>query len=121
MTAGWPFRSRLLKALFLVSVAIMLLAALTGLVWALIEQEFGYRSLTALTVGVGALLIALSALAIEMMTRKFHPETELFLWSDVDKLRQVAREAADAETRAWALSLSERIAVVLPGRPRRPS
>lgn len=116
MTAGWPFRSRLLKLVFLVSVGIMLLAALAGLALAFIEQEFGARSIAALTVGVGAVLIAVAALAADVMTRKFHPETSLFLWSDVDQLRVLARQATDEETRAWALSLSDRIAVVLPGR-----
>ena len=116
MIAGWPFRSRILKLVFIGSVSIMLLAALTGLGYALVEQEFGPRSLAALTVGVGAVLIALAALLADVMTRKFHPETSLFLWSDVDQLRALARATADENTRAWALSLSDRIAVVLPGR-----
>ena len=116
MTVGWPFRSRILKLVFIGSVSIMLLAALAGLGYAFIEQEFGAHSLAALTVGVGAVLIAGAALAADVMTRKFHPETSLFLWSDVDQLRALARATPDEDTRAWALSLSDRIAVVLPGR-----
>lgn len=118
MTAGWPFRSRLLKSVFVGSVTLMLVAALVGLVYALIDEEFGRRSLVALTTGLGALLIAVAVLLVESMNRKYHPETGLFLWSDVDQLRALARNAPDEETRAWALSLSDRIAVVLPGRKR---
>ncbi len=110
MTRRW------LKLVFLVSVAVMLLAAVTGLTYALAEQDFGPRSIGAVTVGLGALLIALSAMAVDLMTRKFHPETRFFSWSDVDRLRALARTTPDDEVRAWALSLSERIAVVLPGR-----
>lgn len=104
------------RIVIVVAVIVMLVAAVTGLVYALIEQEFGWNSLTALTIGLGALLIALAGLAIEKMNRRFHPESSLFVYSDVDNLRAVARHAPDEETRAWALSLSERIAVVLPGR-----
>lgn len=116
MIERWPFRSRLLKLLFVTSVALMLVAALLGLFYALLDREFGRRSLTALTMGLGALLIALTAAVMEVVTRKLHPESGLFLWSDVDKLREVARQADDAETRAWALSLGQRISVVLPRR-----
>jgi hypothetical protein len=98
------------------AVVVMLGAAVTGLIYGLIDQQFGQRSLTALTVGLGALLIALAGLASEKLSRRFHPESALFLWSDVDNLRKIAREADAAETREWALSLSHRIAVVLPGR-----
>jgi hypothetical protein len=112
----WPFRSRVLKLVFVVSVALMLIAALVGLSYALIEREFGSRSIAALTTGLGALLIALTAAVMEVVTRKLHPESGLFLWSDVDKLRELAQDARDAETRAWALSLGQRISVVLPRR-----
>ncbi|HET9440429.1 MAG TPA: hypothetical protein VFO52_09670 [Longimicrobiales bacterium] len=116
LRARWPFRSRILKAVFVASVTIMLVSALVGLTYALLEREFGPRSLMALTVGLGAVLIAVTVLVVEVLTRKFHPETALFLWSDVDQLRALARSAPDPETRSWALSLSDRIAVVLPGR-----
>ncbi len=98
------------------AIVVMLGAAITGLILGLLDQELGQRSLTALTVGLGAFFIALAGLAIEKMSRRFHPESALFLWSDVDNLRKIAREASVAETREWALSLSQRIAVVLPGR-----
>ena len=104
------------RIVIVVAVIVMLVAAVTGLVYALVEQEFGRRSLEAMTVGLGALFIALAGLAIEKMNRRFHPESSLFVWSDVDNLRTIARHAPDDETRDWALSLSERIAVVLPGR-----
>lgn len=104
------------RIVIVVAVIVMLVAAVTGLVYALIEREIGWNSLTALTVGLGALFIALAGLAIEKMNRRFHPESSLFVYSDVDNLRTVARNATDDETRAWALSLAERIAVVLPGR-----
>jgi hypothetical protein len=116
MIARWPFRSGVLQLVFFASVALMLLAAALGLFYALLDREFGTRSLTALTMGLGALLIAMSAALIEVLTRKLHPESGLFLWSDVDRLRELAHASADAETRAWALSLGDRIAVVLPGR-----
>jgi hypothetical protein len=107
---------RLGRIVIVVAVVVMLGSAVTGLVYALIEREIGWNSLTALTVGFGALLIALAGLVVEKMNRRFHPESNLFFWSDVDSLRAVARNATDDETREWALSLSERIAVVLPGR-----
>jgi hypothetical protein len=104
------------RIVIVIAVAVMLASAVAGLVYALIEREIGWNSLTALTVGLGALLIAVAGLVVEKMNRRFHPESALFLWSDVDNLRAVARHASDDETREWALSLSERIAVVLPGR-----
>lgn len=116
MIEQWPFRSRVLKLVFVASVALMLIAALVGLSYALVEREFGSRSIVALTTGLGALLIALTAAVMEVVTRKLHPESGLFLWSDVDKLRELAVDAQDAETRAWALSLGQRISVVLPRR-----
>lgn len=108
--------ARVQRIVLMASITIMLVAALTGLVFALIEREFGERSLQALATGIGALLIAMSALLLERLNRRFHPESRLFLWSDVDQLRSVARETSDEDTRAWALSLSQRIAVVLPKR-----
>jgi hypothetical protein len=105
-----------LKLVFVASAALMLMAALLGLFYALLDREFGQRSLVALTTGLGALLIALTAAVMEVVTRKLHSESGLFLWSDVDQLRELARRATDAETRAWALSLGQRISVVLPRR-----
>ena len=116
MIERWPFRSRVLKLVFVVSVALMLIAALVGLSYALVEREFGSWSIAALTTGLGALLIALTAAVMEVVTRKLHPESGLFLWSDVDRLRELAHDAQDAEMRAWALSLGQRISVVLPRR-----
>ena len=113
---AWPFRSRWLKTGFVLAILIMMAAALFGLVSAFIARDFGPSSLAALTVGLGALLIAAAFLFIEFMTRKWHPETGLFHWSDVDQLRALGLAATDEETRAWALSLADRIAVVLPGR-----
>lgn len=119
MTA-WPFRSRLRKAVFALSVAIMLAAAVFGLVAALIAGEFDTTAIAALTVGLGALLIIAGLVITELISRKFHPESGLFTWSDVDTLRELAiRNAKDADTREWAKSLADRIAVVLPGRDRR--
>jgi hypothetical protein len=115
MTA-WPFRSRLRKAIFVASVAIMLAAALVGLVFALIAGEFSPSSIGALTVGLGALLITAAIVLVELVSRKFHPESGLFTWADVDSLRELAAKTADAELRSWVLSLADRIAVVLPGR-----
>jgi cytochrome c biogenesis protein CcdA len=115
MTA-WPFRSRLRKAVFVAAVAIMLVAALVGLVSALIAGEFSGQSIAALTVGLGALLIIAGIVLVELVSRKYHPESGLFTWSDVDNLRELAGRSSDAETRSWARSLADRIAVVLPGR-----
>ena len=115
---AWPFRSRITKAAFVFSIAIMIAAAVFGLVAAFIEREFGATSLRALTVGMGAVLIAVSLIVSESMTRKFHPESGLFMWTDVDRLRELSsRSAVDAPTREWARSLADRIAIVLPGRP----
>ena len=40
---------------------------------------------------VFALLIALTAVGVEVMNRKLHPKSGLFLWTDVDRLREIAR------------------------------
>ena len=108
--------ARVQRFVLIASIGIMLIAALVGLVYALLEGEFGRHSLTALSTRAGALLIAASTLLLERLNRRFHPESRLFLWTDVDQLRALARSTSDEETRAWALSLSERIAVVLPRR-----
>lgn len=115
MTA-WPFRSRLRKALFVVCVALMLAAAVIGLVLALVAGEFSGPSIAALTVGLGALLIVAALVLVELTSRKWHPESGLFSWSDVDNLRRLAVRSVDLETSEWARSLADRIAIVLPGR-----
>lgn len=118
MTA-WPFRSRLRKALFVVSVAIMIAAAVVGLIAALITGKSSSSAIAALTVGLGALAIMAGMVVAELVSRKFHPESGLFTWDDVDALRELAiRSAHDAEVREWAKSLADRIAIVLPGRVR---
>jgi hypothetical protein len=94
----------------------MLAAALVGLVSALLAGEFSVYSVAALTVGLGALLITAGMVLVELVSRKYHPESGLFSWSDVDSLRELAIRSSDAETRAWARSLADRIAIVLPGR-----
>jgi hypothetical protein len=110
-------RPNLRRLVFWGSLFVMLGAALTGLFWAVIEREFGPGPLTMVTVGLGALLIALAFGLLEFTNPTFHPESHLFDWSDVDSLRTVSRQTdLDAETRDWARSLAERIAVVLPGR-----
>lgn len=119
MTA-WPFRSRPQKAVFVLCVALVSIAAPAGLSFALIGGEFELYSIVALTVGLGAVLIIAGQVVVELVSRKFHPESGLFTWSDVDTLRDLAvRSADDPETREWARSLADRIAVVLPGRPAR--
>lgn len=98
----------------------MLGAAVVGLVATLIAGKITIVSLGALSAGIGALLIMAGLVVVELVSRKFHPESGLFTWSDVDTLRDLAiRNSADPETREWAKSLADRIAVVLPGRNRR--
>ena len=113
---AWPFRSPLMKGLFLASAAIMLLAAVAGLIAALFEGGFGTWSIAAVTVGLGALLIILGLVSVDLVNRKFHPESGLFRWTDVDVLREIGRTADDPDLREWAQSMAERVAVVLPRR-----
>lgn len=95
----------------------MLGAAVVGLVATLIAGKITLVSLGALGAGIGALLIIAGLVVVELVSRKFHPESGLFTWSDVDTLRDLAiRNSDDPETREWAKSLADRIAVVLPGR-----
>lgn len=116
---AWPFRSTLVKTAFAVAVGTMLASALVGLILALFAGEFNGASIGALTIGLGALLIVAGILVIDVVNRKFHPETGLFGWSDVDNLHELSRRnEIDAQTREWARSLAERIAIVLPGRAR---
>lgn len=96
----------------------MLGAAVTGLVWRLIEGGFGPGPLAALKIGVSALAVALVFGLLQLTNPTFHPESHLFDWTDVDSLRELARrEQLPEATRDFARSLADRIAVVLPGRP----
>ena len=117
------FRSKLRRLVFWAAVVLMLVGALVGLVWAIIEpgRKYGPGPIAAVTLGLGALLVALVFGLLEFTDPTWHPESELFSWSDVDSLRELARRpGVDAETREWARSLADRIAVVLPGRPAPP-
>ena len=106
------------RIVFWVALAIMLVGALVGLVWALIAKEFGPGPLASLFVGLTALVVALVFGALHFTNPTWHPESHLFSWSDVDELRALARRTdVDATTAEWARSLADRIAVVLPGRP----
>jgi hypothetical protein len=116
--SAWPFRSGLMKTLFVASAGIMALAAVSGLVAAVVEGGFGSYSYAAATVGLGALLIIIGLVSVDLVNRKFHPESALFRWTDVDILRGLANTADDPAVRAWARSMAERVAVVLPRRPR---
>jgi len=95
----------------------MLAAALTGLSAAMIAGEFNAFSIAALTIGLAALLTTGGLVLVALVTRKWQPQSGPFTWSDVDNLRNLAmRLTTDAETREWARSLADRIAVVLPPR-----
>ena len=115
MTA-WPFRSPLIKGLFAVTAAILMVAAVAGLIAAVVEGGFGTWSITAVTVGLGALLIIIGLVSVDLVNRKFHPESGLFRWTDVDILRDLANTTEDAAVRDWARSMADRVAVVLPRR-----
>ena len=113
---AWPFQSRFMKSLFIVCATIMALAAVSGLVAAAVEGGFGPFSIAAVTVGLGALLIIIGLVSADLVNRKFHPESALFRWTDVDILRGLAGTADDPAVREWARSMAERVAVVLPRR-----
>lgn len=120
---GLPLTSRsqllpiLRRVVFWTALVVMLACAVVGLVWRLIEGQFGAGPQAAATIGSGALLIALVFGLLHFTNPTFHPESHLFTWSDVDTLRALARNpAAEPETREWARSLADRIAVVMPGR-----
>jgi hypothetical protein len=111
------FRPNLRRGVFWISLAVMLGAGLTGLTWAVLTHEFGTGPMTALAVGIGALAVALIFGLLDFTNPTFHPESHLFDWHDVDTLRTLARQGElDEPTREWARSLSDRIAIVLPGR-----
>jgi hypothetical protein len=114
----FPARPNLRRLVFWVALGIMLVGAVTGLVWALIEHEFGRGPLAFLTIGLSALLVALVFGLLHFTNPTFHPESHLFSWSDVDELRGLSQRLdIERETSEWARSLADRIAVVLPGRP----
>ena len=109
------------RVVFWVAATVMLAAALFGLVWAFIVRDWTMPSIAALTVGVGALMVALAFGLLEFTSPTFHPESELFDWDDVDTLRALAREPAlDPTVREYLRSLADRVAVVLPGREPQP-
>jgi hypothetical protein len=112
------FRPNLRRSVFWVALSVMLISALTGLIWAVIEREFGRGPISVLGVGLGALLVALAFGLLEFTNPTFHPESHLFDWTDVDSLRELERRGQLPEpTREFVRSLADRIAVVLPGRP----
>ena len=109
---------QLRRIVFWMALAIMLVGAVVGLVWALIEKGFGPGPLASLFVGLTALVVALVFGLLHFTNPTWHPESHLFGWSDVDELRTLSRRSdVDAQTADWARSLADRIAVVLPGRP----
>ena len=111
------FRPKLRRWVFWTAVVVMLAAAFTGLVFRLIDGEYGQVALAALKVGVSALAVALVFGLLELTNPTFHPESHLFDWTDVDSLRELARRDQLPEpTREFVRSLADRIAIVLPGR-----
>lgn len=113
-------RVGLRRYVFWSAIALMVSAALFGLVWEVgfhRERGWSMQAAAAAALGVGAMLIALLFSLFEFTRPTFHPESELFDWSDVDSLRELARDdALDDETREFVRSLADRVAVVLPGR-----
>jgi hypothetical protein len=100
------------------ALSVMLVAGLTGLIWAVATRDFGVVPIASLAMGIGALVVALVYGLLDFTSPTFHPGSHLFDWGDVDSLRNLARQdRLDAPTREWARSLADRIAVVLPGRP----
>ena len=113
-------RPNIQRIVFWVALVVMLSAAATGLVWRLIAGHWGQGPLICLTIGIEALLVAVVFRLLELANPMFHPESHLFSWDDVDALRLLSRRHQDGDTREWARSLADRIAVVLPGRPTPP-
>jgi hypothetical protein len=112
------FPAKLRRIVFWTTTAVMLVSGVTGLIWGLLSHKFGAGPVAALTLGLGALLVALVFGVLEFISPTFHPESHLFDWGDVDSLRALAkREHLDVPTRDWARSLADRVAIVLPGRP----
>jgi len=109
------------RLVFWTAIAIMLVAAVVGLVEWFPDRKFGSVSVAAASLGFGALVVAIVFGLLQQASRTFHPESELFRYADVDTLRSIARRTSDPELRDWALSLAERISVVLPGREAPPA
>ena len=110
-------RTGLRRFVFWGAATVMLGAAVFGLVWAFVAREWTAPSIVALTVGVGAMMVALAFGLLESASPTFHPESELFDWDDVDTLRALARDRElDRGVREFLRTLADRIAIVLPGR-----
>lgn len=116
----FPHRPPVRRLVFWTAIALMLIAAVVGLVEWFPEREFGSVSIAAASLGIGALVVAIVFGLMQQASRTFHPESELFRYADVDTLRSIANRTTDAELRDWALSLAERITIVLPGREASP-
>ncbi|MGH7461214.1 MAG: hypothetical protein ACREMA_09330 [Longimicrobiales bacterium] len=111
------FRPSLRRGVFWIALGIMLVAGVTGLAWSALTREYGIGPIAAATVGIGALLVALAFALLEFTNPTFHPESHLFDWDDVDRLRGLARDGVlDEPTREWTRSVGDRITIVLPGR-----
>lgn len=104
------------RVVFWTAIVLMLVAAVVGLADWFPERKFGAVSVGAASLGLGALIVAIVFGLLQQASRTFHPESELFDYADVDMLRALARRTTDTEVRDWALSLAERITIVLPGR-----
>ena len=117
LRARLRLRPNLRRLVFWAALGVMLSAGLTGLIWAVVTRDFGLVPIAAMTMGIGALIVALAFGLLESTSPTFHPESHLFDWGDVDSLRRLAQgQEVDAPTREWARSLADRIAIVLPGR-----
>lgn len=112
-------RPDLRRIVFWGALAVMLVSALVGMLWGLIEREWlGVGPVACLALGVGAAGVAAIFRLLELAHPTYHPESHLFSWDDVDSLRQLSRRSErDPVTRDLARSLADRIAIVLPGRP----
>jgi len=114
-------RPRLRRIVFWSAAVLMVSSALFGLIWEVAfhrDRGWSVQAAAAAAIGVSSLLIALLFSLMEFTRPTFHPESELFDWSDVDTLRELARsEELDRETQEFVRSLADRVAVVLPGRP----
>lgn len=114
-------KAGLRRVVFWSAILLMVGSALFGLIWEIgfhRERGWSVQAMAAAAIGVGSLLIALLFSLLEFTRPTFHPESELFDWSDVDGLRALSRDdGLDRETREFVRSLADRVAVVLPGRP----
>jgi len=104
------------RVVFWTAIVLMLVAAVVGLVDWFPERKLGAVSAGAVGLGLSAMVVAIVFGLLQQASRTFHPESELFNYTDVDMLRALARRTTETEVRDWALSLAERITIVLPGR-----